>query len=249
MLSAFTRAAMTWRASFSSASTRCSTGARRAWASLPAMKAHPRSHRHGPCGPGLPRGRGREPARKRRNRTHALLYHGLQPDLQCPANRFQGPGVELALAHNGNVINALELRDELAEAGCSFTSTSDSEVIGQLLAVAPEVSWDKRVAYAMRRLRGAYSLAVMTKDCLLGIRDPMGSAPAVHRATGGRLGHRVGDVRAGPRRRGVRPRGRAGRGGDDRRVRAAHHLSPHAPGRLRHVPCSSISTSPALTAT
>ena len=89
----------------------------------------------------------------------------------------KGPGVELALAHNGNVINALELRDELAEAGCSFTSTSDSEVIGQLLAMAPEVSWDKRVAYAMRRLRGAYSLAVMTKDCLLGIRDPMGVRP------------------------------------------------------------------------
>lgn len=89
----------------------------------------------------------------------------------------KGPGVELALAHNGNVINALELRDELVEAGCSFTSTSDSEVIGQLLAVAPEVSWDKRVAYAMRRLRGAYSLAVMTKDCLLGIRDPMGVRP------------------------------------------------------------------------
>ena len=89
----------------------------------------------------------------------------------------RGPGVELALAHNGNVINALELRDELAEAGCRFTSTSDSEIISQILAMAPEVTWDKRVAYAMRRLRGAYSLAVMTKDSLLGIRDPMGVRP------------------------------------------------------------------------
>ena len=85
--------------------------------------------------------------------------------------------MELALAHNGNVINALELRKELAAAGCQFTSTSDSEIVAQLLAMAPEVSWDKRVAYAMRRLRGAYSLAVMTKDSLLGIRDPMGVRP------------------------------------------------------------------------
>ena len=89
----------------------------------------------------------------------------------------RGPGVELALAHNGNVINALELRDELVEMGCRFTSTSDSEIVSQVLAMAPEVSWDKRVAYAMRRLRGAYSLAVMTKDSLLGIRDPMGVRP------------------------------------------------------------------------
>ena len=89
----------------------------------------------------------------------------------------EGPTVKLALSHNGNVINALELRDELASAGVRFTSTSDSEIIAQLLANAPETSWDRRVAYAMRRLRGAYSLAVITKDALIGIRDPMGVRP------------------------------------------------------------------------
>ena len=89
----------------------------------------------------------------------------------------EGPSVKLALSHNGNVINALELRDELALAGCRFKSTSDSEIIAQLLANAPATSWTARASYAMRRLRGAYSLAVTTKDALLGIRDPMGVRP------------------------------------------------------------------------
>ena len=89
----------------------------------------------------------------------------------------RGPGVELALAHNGNVINAAELKRELAEWGCTFSSTSDSEIVALLLANAPGSTWEERVAYCMRRLEGAYSLAVMTKDALLGIRDPLGVRP------------------------------------------------------------------------
>ncbi len=89
----------------------------------------------------------------------------------------KGPGVELALAHNGNVINALELKEELAAAGCRFSSTSDSEIIAHLMSNAPATSWGERISYCMRRLRGAYSLAVMTKDALIGIRDPMGVRP------------------------------------------------------------------------
>ena len=84
---------------------------------------------------------------------------------------------ELALAHNGNVINAAELRRELGEMGCSFTSSTDSEVIAQLLAYAPGKGWPEKVSYMMRRLQGAYSLTVMTKDTLLGIRDPHGVRP------------------------------------------------------------------------
>ncbi|MFB3093415.1 MAG: class II glutamine amidotransferase, partial [Dehalococcoidia bacterium] len=49
----------------------------------------------------------------------------------------KGPGVELALAHNGNVINALELKDELSELGCTFSSTADSEIIAHLVTHAP----------------------------------------------------------------------------------------------------------------
>ena len=89
----------------------------------------------------------------------------------------KGPNVELALAHNGNVINALELKEELTEWGCTFTSTGDSEIIAHLISHAPATTWEQRIAYAMRRLQGAYSLTVMTKDALLGIRDPLGVRP------------------------------------------------------------------------
>lgn len=89
----------------------------------------------------------------------------------------KGPEIELALAHNGNVVNALELRDELLEWGCDFSTSSDSEIIAHLLTNAPATKWDDRVAYVMRRVQGAYSLAILTKDSLIGIRDPLGVRP------------------------------------------------------------------------
>ncbi|MEE2885093.1 MAG: amidophosphoribosyltransferase [Chloroflexota bacterium] len=85
--------------------------------------------------------------------------------------------VEIALAHNGNVINAVELKKELVDWGCEFSSTSDSEIVAHLITHAPSSDWGERIAYAMRRLEGAYSLAVMTKDALFGIRDPLGVRP------------------------------------------------------------------------
>ena len=97
-----------------------------------------------------------------------------------------GPDVEIALGHNGNVINALELREELAEWGCLFNTSSDSEIVAALLANAPAESWTERVAYCMRRPRGAYSLVLMTNDALLGIRDPLGVRPlCIGRLNGG----------------------------------------------------------------
>ena len=91
--------------------------------------------------------------------------------------RSQGPGIELALAHNGNVVNAAELKSELEGWGCRFTSTSDSEIIAHLLTNAPASTWEDRVAYCMRRLEGAYSLVVLTNESVLGIRDPLGVRP------------------------------------------------------------------------
>ena len=88
-----------------------------------------------------------------------------------------GPDVELALAHNGNVINALHLRQEMEDQGFTFNGTSDSEIIASMLANAPARDWAGRVSYLMRKLEGAYSLTVMTKDQLLGIRDPLGVRP------------------------------------------------------------------------
>ena len=88
-----------------------------------------------------------------------------------------GPIGDLALGHNGNIVNAKELRKELAEAGCTYTSTTDSEIIAYLLSRASGRTWPDRVKYAMGRLSGAYSLVVLTEDTLMGIRDPMGVRP------------------------------------------------------------------------
>ena len=97
-----------------------------------------------------------------------------------------GSQVEIALAHNGNVINAVDLRAELTEWGCTFSSSSDSEIVAHLMANAPAITWEERIAYCMRRLQGAYSLTVMTKDALLGIRDPLGVRPlCIGRLNGG----------------------------------------------------------------
>ena len=62
-------------------------------------------------------------------------------------------------------------------AGLEFSKSNDSEIIAQLIAHAPVSSWEDRMAYIMRRLQGAYSLSVMTKDKLIGIRDPLGVRP------------------------------------------------------------------------
>ncbi|MBN1152235.1 MAG: amidophosphoribosyltransferase, partial [Dehalococcoidia bacterium] len=83
----------------------------------------------------------------------------------------------LALAHNGNVINARELREELLERGFSFRSTTDSEVIANLILASPGRDWIERVASACRRLIGAYSLTLLTDDSVIGVRDPMGIRP------------------------------------------------------------------------
>ena len=88
-----------------------------------------------------------------------------------------GPDLELALAHNGNVINALALRHEMEDRGYRFEGTSDTEIIASVLANAPSQDWEGRISYLMRRLQGAYSLTVLTKDQLLGIRDPLGVRP------------------------------------------------------------------------
>ena len=85
---------------------------------------------------------------------------------------------QLALGHNGNVINAAELRREAVDQWeWPFTTTTDSEVIAHILANAPGEDWGARAAHTMRKLRGAYSLVVLLKDALLAIRDPLGVRP------------------------------------------------------------------------
>ena len=98
--------------------------------------------------------------------------HNAQPLLA------KGPRGQIALGHNGNVINARELRIELAEEwGSHFDRSSDTEVIAELYSKAPGRDWFEVSAYAMRRLKGAYSLVIMSKDELVAVRDPLGVRP------------------------------------------------------------------------
>ena len=143
-----------------------------------------------------------------------------------------GPGIELALAHNGNVINAAELRAEMEGKGLRFSGTNDSEIIASLLANAPASDWEGRISYLMRRLSGAYSLTALTKDQLLGIRDPLGVRPlCVGRLNEGGWVIASESCALGPRGRGIRQGHRAGRGGGDRRAGAAHREAASRDGR------------------
>jgi amidophosphoribosyltransferase len=84
---------------------------------------------------------------------------------------------ELALAHNGNLINAVELHAELRERGVTFRSTSDSEIIAALLSTHEAETLEDAIADVMMRAEGAYSTVVMTKDRVVAFRDPAGLRP------------------------------------------------------------------------
>ncbi len=89
----------------------------------------------------------------------------------------EGPAGKIALAHNGNIINALPLRKELEEQGYRFNTSTDSEVIAYLIAAAPGSNWIERIRHVMGRLQGAYSLVVLNDNSLIGVRDPLGVRP------------------------------------------------------------------------
>ena len=92
----------------------------------------------------------------------------------------------IAVAHNGNIINAEYLHKELCERGYSFRSSTDTEVIANLILSSTEKDWVGRIKYAMNRLKGAYSLTIMTRDALFGVRDPLGVRPlCLGRVNGG----------------------------------------------------------------
>lgn len=85
---------------------------------------------------------------------------------------------ELALGHNGNIINAAVIRKRLeSKWGCKFSSGTDSEVLAYLLANAPGATWEERVGYCMGSVQGAFSAVVQTKDFIMGIKDPLGVRP------------------------------------------------------------------------
>ena len=83
----------------------------------------------------------------------------------------------IALAHNGNLINAVELYNELDAEGVGFRSTSDSEIIAALIARHPAERVEDAVADVMTRLAGAYSTVILTADGVVAFRDPAGLRP------------------------------------------------------------------------
>jgi amidophosphoribosyltransferase len=83
----------------------------------------------------------------------------------------------LAIAHNGNLVNANELRKTLEEEGAIFQSTSDSEVVVHLIAHSKGEDFYDRVIEALRRVNGAFSLVILREKELIAARDPYGVRP------------------------------------------------------------------------
>ncbi|MBI1985899.1 MAG: amidophosphoribosyltransferase, partial [Rhodospirillales bacterium] len=90
----------------------------------------------------------------------------------------------LAIAHNGNLTNAYQIRKELVQRGCIFQSTSDTETIIHLIAISEYGRVVDRLTDALSQIVGAYSLVAITQKKLIGVRDPCGVRPLVL----GRLG-------------------------------------------------------------
>lgn len=83
----------------------------------------------------------------------------------------------LALAHNGNLVNAQSLKQELEALGAIFQSTTDTEVIVHLIALSQGRTLLERIISALMRVRGAFSLVLLSEEGLYGVRDPYGFRP------------------------------------------------------------------------
>src|SRR6204780_5507086 len=107
--------------------------------------------------------------------TGSNAWENSQPVQRSVGTR--GSQREVALAHNGNLINAVELHKELLAKGVTFSSTSDSEIIAALIATHPAERVEDAIAAVLPRLKGAFSTAGMTKDRVVPCRDPHGLRP------------------------------------------------------------------------
>ena len=83
----------------------------------------------------------------------------------------------IALAHNGNLVNANHIRAKLEQQGSIFQTTSDTEVVVHLIAQSKEQTLPEAIADALRRIEGAFSLVMMTRDRVFAVRDPRGFRP------------------------------------------------------------------------
>jgi amidophosphoribosyltransferase len=103
--------------------------------------------------------------------TGANAERNIQPFM---VETMHGP---LALAHNGNIVNAPSLRDELLNRGFGLTATSDSEVMTLMLAAAGGQTWEERLERTLPAWKGAFSLVILATDRVIAVRDPWGFRP------------------------------------------------------------------------
>lgn len=111
--------------------------------------------------------------------TGASISYNVQPFV---ANTGKG---HIAIAHNGNLVNAVELHDELVHAGAIFQTTMDTEILSHLFARSRKKDRIEALVEALMELRGAYSFTILLRDCLVAARDPNGFRPLCM----GRLGN------------------------------------------------------------
>src|ERR1035437_2244269 len=98
---------------------------------------------------------------------------------------------KIALAHNGNLTNAAEVRSHLDQAGSIFQTTSDTEVVVHLIARSREQTLGDAMADSLRRIEGAFSLVMLTPDRIFAARDPRGFRPLVMGRISGQAAHRA----------------------------------------------------------
>ncbi|MEW5993736.1 MAG: class II glutamine amidotransferase, partial [Candidatus Zixiibacteriota bacterium] len=103
--------------------------------------------------------------------TGASSLINIQPFLITNRSRY------LAIAHNGNLTNSLELRTDLDAKGCIFQTTSDTEIILHLAARSKKGTRLERICDALKKVKGAYSMLFLTEKAIVAARDPHGFRP------------------------------------------------------------------------
>jgi amidophosphoribosyltransferase len=103
--------------------------------------------------------------------TGSSVLRNVQPMLST------GHMGDFALAHNGDLVNAAEIRAELMDRGVEFATTNDSEVLAKLIANSRATTIEEAIVEAMKVIHGAYSVVVMTENKLIAFRDPNGIRP------------------------------------------------------------------------
>src|SRR5208283_1451858 len=101
---------------------------------------------------------------------------------------------KIALAHNGNITNAIEVHAQLEQQGSIFQTTSDTEVIVHLIARSREQTLVDAMADSLRRIEGAFSLVMLTSDRIFAARDPRGFRPLVMGRISGQAAHRADTI-------------------------------------------------------